>query len=248
MPPNLSKNVLYTSFRHQYRFYFKPLQYNQFKMSESKQYKSLFVMCSELRSEIKNLCDKLKILRESKSSCQHECNLNTVQEENEDDLCENHNQEIFDNISTDMNNIIESVDQANDYTEREASRLDKDLSEVKKHVKELESSKPQLNALSEESKADHKCPASQNAAEVASHITVLLSQTDYLKSSRDLHKQMIKNLELEVSQIRSVRARPQYQFNHHQFRGHRPRICYNCRRPGHEARNCRRPNPRMPRQ
>ena len=28
-------------------------------------------------------------------------------------------------------------------------------------------------------------------------------------------------------------------------RGHRPRICYNCRRPGHEARNCDKPNPRM---
>ena len=75
-------------------------------------------MCSELRSEIKNLRDEMKILRESKSSCQHECNLNTVQEENEEELCENPNQEIFDNISTDMNNIIESVDQANDYTER----------------------------------------------------------------------------------------------------------------------------------
>ena len=99
--------------------------------------------------------------------------------------------------------------------EREVSRLDKDLSEVKKHVKELESSKPQLNALSEESKADHKCPASQKAAEMATHITILLSHTDNLRSSRDLHKQQMKNIESELSQICSVGAKPQLKFYHH---------------------------------
>ena len=74
-------------------------------MSESKQYKSLFIMCSELRAEIKSLRQEMKDLRESKSSCQHECNVNAVEDEDEE-ICENPNQEIFDNISTDMNNIV----------------------------------------------------------------------------------------------------------------------------------------------
>ena len=36
---------------------------------------------------------------------------------------------------------------------------------------------------------------------------------------------------------------PRNRYNH--FRGPQPSICYNCRRPGHEARNCDKPNPRM---
>ena len=210
-------------------------------MSESKQYKSLFIMCSELRAEIKNLRDEMKILRESKSSCQHECNVNAIHEEDEEELLENPNQEIFDNISTDMNNIIESVDQANEYTEREVARLDINLSEIKEHVKELEAVKPQVHALSE-----HKCPAIKKADEMASHIAILFTQTEYLKASRDFNKRQIKNMEYEIGHIRSVQEKSPHQFNNYQFRIRRPRICYNCRRPGHEARNCHQPNPRMP--
>ena len=138
-------------------------------MSESKQYKSLFIMCSELRAEIKSLRQEMKDLRESKSSCQHECNVNAVEDEDEE-ICENPNQEIFDNISTDMNSIIESVDQTNDYREREVARLDIDLSEIKEHVKELEAVKPQLNTLSE-----HKCPTIKKADEMAKHIAIIFT-------------------------------------------------------------------------
>ena len=127
-------------------------------------------------------------------------------------------------------------------TQREVARLDIDLSEIKEHVKELEAVKPQVNTLSE-----HKCPASQKADEMANHIAIIFTQTEYLKSSRDLNKKQIKNIEYEISHIRSVQTKPPYQFNSYQFRVHRPRICYNCRRPGHEAKNCRQPNPRMPR-
>ena len=208
-------------------------------MSESKQYKSLFIMCSELRAEIKSLRQEMKELRESKSSCQHEASANAIDEDEE--LLENPNQEIFDNISTDMNNIIESVDKANDYTEREVARLDIDLSEIKEHVKELEAVKPQVHTLSE-----HKCPAIEKTDEMASHIAILFTQTEYLKSSRDLNKKQIKNIEYEVNHIRSVQEKFPHQFNNYQFRIPRPRICYNCRRPGHEARNCHQPNPRMP--
>ena len=208
-------------------------------MSESKQYKSLFIMCSELRAEIKSLRQEMKELRESKSSCQHEASAYAIDEDEE--LLENPNQEIFDNISTDMNNIIESVDKANDYTEREVARLDIDLSEIKEHVKELEAVKPQVHTLSE-----HKCPAIEKTDEMASHIAILFTQTEYLKSSRDLNKKQIKNIEYEVNHIRSVQEKFPHQFNNYQFRIRRPRICYNCRRPGHEARNCHQPNPRMP--
>ena len=219
-------------------------------MSESKQYKSLFKMCSALQKEVEELKSVISKLCETKMSCQHECSVNVVHEdEEEEELCANPNQEIFDRISTDMNSIIESIDAANDYTEKEVARLDIDLREIKQHVKELVVSKesvvPQLNALSEDSTAVHKCQANQKADEMASHIAIILTQTDYLKSSRDLHKQMLKNLQIEVDHISSVRARHQHNFSSHQFRGHRPRLCYNCRRPGHEARNCRKPNPRM---
>ena len=202
----------------------------------------MFIMCSALQKEVEGLKSIIKQLSETKISCQHECNVNTVHEEDEEELLENPNQEIFDNISTDMSNLIDSVDKANEYTEREVARLDIDLSEIKEHVQELEAVKPQVHTLSE-----HKCPASNKADEMASHITILFSQTEYLKSSRDLNKQQIKNIEYEISHIRSVQTKPPHQFNSYQFRVHRPRICYNCRRPGHEAKNCRQPNPRMPR-
>ena len=57
----------------------------------------------------------------------------------------------------------------------------------------------------------------------------------------------IKALEASVSQGRTfsvLRSQPSHQ-RYEQFRGRRPRICYNCRKPGHEARNCDKPNPRM---
>ncbi len=57
----------------------------------------------------------------------------------------------------------------------------------------------------------------------------------------------IKAMEASMSQGRTfsvLRSQPSHQ-RYEQFRGRRPRICYNCRKPGHEARNCDKPNPRM---
>ena len=156
-------------------------------MSESKQYKSLFIMCSELRAEVKSLREEMKIIRESK--CQHEATASAVQGD-EGELCENPNQEIFNQISADVNRLSEDIDKANEYTGSEVARLDIDLDEVKK----LEAVKPQVNTLGE-----HKCPAGHKIG--------------YLNSYKDLHALQIKNIELELDQLSSVRARPQNQSN-----------------------------------
>ena len=75
---------------------------------------------------------------------------------------------------------------------------------------------------------------------------------EHVKSAEVKHKttvSKIKALESSVSKpgrafaVQSHRTRPRYRYD--QFRGPRPRICYNCRKPGHEARNCDKPNPRM---
>ena len=73
---------------------------------------------------------------------------------------------------------------------------------------------------------------------------------DHVKSAEIKHKtsvSKIKALESSVVQGKtfSVRRRQPNHQRYYQFRGHRPRICYNCRKPGHEARNCDKPNPRM---
>ena len=65
---------------------------------------------------------------------------------------------------------------------------------------------------------------------------------DHVKLGEDRHVitvQKIKALEANVLQERSVRRSKPCQFRD------QPRICYNCRRPGHEARQCNRPNPRL---
>ncbi len=73
---------------------------------------------------------------------------------------------------------------------------------------------------------------------------------DHVKSAEVKHKisvSKIKALEASVSQGKTFsvhRSQPSHQ-RYYQFRGLRPRICYNCRKPGHEARNCNKPNPRM---
>ena len=73
---------------------------------------------------------------------------------------------------------------------------------------------------------------------------------DHVKSAEVKHKtsvSKIKALESSVFQGRAFSVRksqPSHQ-RYYQFRGHRPRICYNCRKQGHEARNCDKPNPRM---
>ena len=74
---------------------------------------------------------------------------------------------------------------------------------------------------------------------------------EHVKSAEIKHKTTvtkIKALEDSVKPgrafaVKSHHVRPSYRYN--QFRGPRPRICYNCRKPGHEARNCNMPNPRM---
>ena len=73
---------------------------------------------------------------------------------------------------------------------------------------------------------------------------------EHVKSAEIKHKtsvSKIKALESSVFQGRafSVNRRQPNHHRYNQFRGHRPRICYNCRKPGHEARNCDKPNPRM---
>ena len=78
--------------------------------------------------------------------------------------------------------------------------------------------------------------------EVARLETDLCEVRDHVKLGEDRHVitvQKIKALEANVLQERSVRRSKPYQFRD------RPRICYNCRRPGHEARHCNRPNPRL---
>jgi seryl-tRNA synthetase len=73
---------------------------------------------------------------------------------------------------------------------------------------------------------------------------------DHVQSTEVKHKTSVSKinaLEAAVSQGRTfsvLRSQPSHK-RYHQFRGHRPRICYNCRKPGHEARNCDKPNPRM---
>ena len=75
---------------------------------------------------------------------------------------------------------------------------------------------------------------------------------EHVKTAEVKHKTTvvkIKALEASVGKpgrafsLQTHHVRPHYRYD--QFRGPRPRICYNCRKPGHEARNCDKPNPRM---
>ena len=74
---------------------------------------------------------------------------------------------------------------------------------------------------------------------------------EHVKSAEVKHKTTVSKIKALETSVKPGRAfsvqthhfRPQYRY--HQFKGPRPRICYNCRKPGHEARNCDKPNPRM---
>ena len=60
------------------------------------------------------------------------------------------------------------------------------------------------------------------------------------------HNILLKlNLSLFPYKRLKVKKVKLFWYRYNQFRGSRPRICYNCRKTGHEARNCDRPNPRM---
>ena len=75
---------------------------------------------------------------------------------------------------------------------------------------------------------------------------------DHIKSAEVKHKTTVTKIKALEAAVKPGRAfsvqthhiRPQYRYKN-QFRGPRPRICYNCRKQGHEARNCDMPNPRM---
>ena len=75
---------------------------------------------------------------------------------------------------------------------------------------------------------------------------------EHVKSAEVKHKTTVTKIKALEAAAKPGRAfsvqthhiRPQYRYKN-QFRGPRPRICYNCRKQGHEARNCDMPNPRM---
>ena len=142
------------------------------KMTKDKELKALFIMCSDLKKEVKELRAELKELRENRESY------------------------IPKAVVENMETLSNSVNDANNYTEEEIARLETDLCEVRDHVK-----------LGEDR-----------------HVITV---------------QKIKALEANMLHECSVKRSKPYQFRD------RPRICYNCRRPGHEARHCNRPNPRL---
>ena len=74
---------------------------------------------------------------------------------------------------------------------------------------------------------------------------------EHVKLAEIKHKTTVSKIKAPESTVVSpgrafsVRSHQPPRNRYNQFRGHRPCICYNCRRPGHEARNCDKPNPRM---
>ena len=134
--------------------------------------------------------------------------------------------------------------------------LKKEVEELRAEVKALRDARhapkqmlESMNHLSE----DIESAVDFQVKEIARLETDLNEVREHVKveeGSRRITVQKIKALETAVYngkgkvfsvQNSSRHQKPQYN-RPHQFR---ERICYNCRRPGHEARNCNKPNPRL---
>ena len=125
--------------------------------------------------------------------------------------------------------------------------LKKEVAELRAEVKELrenkESNIPQVVVENLSVLSEDVIWTKDFAIEEVTRLDYDLREVrDHVKLGEDRHVitvQKIKALEANVLQERSVKRSNPYQFRD------RPRICYNCRRPGHEARHCNRPNPRL---
>ena len=152
-------------------------------MTKDKELKALFVMCSDLKAQVKALSEEVKALREARTAPEK--------------------------ILESIHQINEDITYTGKYAEKHITRLGADIEEIREHVQEHE----------EWRKAAIK-------RVVAIEDNVLKGKANYVRSNMPERFQQRQH------------QRPVH------IRQRRERVCYNCRKPGHEARQCQKPNPR----
>ena len=152
-------------------------------MTKDKELKALFIMCSDLKAQVKALSEEVKALREAR----------------------NDPEKILERVSQ----LSEDLTYTGKYAEKHITRLGENINEIREHVQEHEEWRE------------------------AAVKRVVALEADMLKGKAN-----------SVRSNRPERVKQEQYRRQRQYRQRRERICYNCRKPGHEARQCDRPNPR----
>ena len=162
-------------------------------MNKENEVKALFVLCQDLKAQVKNLTEKVEALSEVQTTSNCNCS-----------------KEIYE-IQVEITDLV-------DFQIEESAKADKELDLVDKAMDRLFSRTNDLrnNQMTLESKV--KMLSAPQAHSISVNRT---AQPQFTKSNQ------------------SQRTRPD------QFR-RQVRICYNCKKPGHFAASCTKPNPRQP--
>ena len=157
-------------------------------MNSASEIQALFVLCQDLKEQVKILTDKVNALSEaqiSSVSC----------------IC-----------SKDITDIQEEITDLVDFQIEESAKSNKELDLVDKAMDRL------------------------------------FSRTNDLKANQEKLEARMKKV-LSEPQANSISVKrvgqPQFAKSNPNKSSRRPRICYNCRGPGHMAANCHKPNPRL---
>ena len=163
-------------------------------MTKDKEMKSLFIMCSELKQQVKDLTAQVRILSEAKSKCK----------------------------VVHQGNCTEQINKLNAHTGKQYEQIGEVIAQVLGQTDALERSVKDITQKQDNSKNLLNRLCKETSISVA-HIKALEAKA-------------VRN----PAQANFVRASKTVHGNF------RPRICYNCRKPGHLAAMCSRPNPRRP--
>ena len=154
-------------------------------MADKKAMNALFIMCTALKKEVEELRAEVKELHESRETF------------------------VPRPVAESVLTLTNVYNDAIEYSEKEVTRLETDIDEIREHVKEHEEWRK------------------------AAVERVVALETNVLKGKANSVRPNIPE-----------RFQQKYHRKPVQVRQRRERLCYNCRKPGHEARQCNKPNPR----
>ena len=183
-------------------------------MTKDKELKALFLLCQDLKGQVKLLTDKVETLSEARPTasgcCKHCKNIKAIQEEIENHIAFNAKEIATVNSELDqVNNNIEDIALRTDELE------DNQTGQIKFNMMLQDKVAVQVDKLLELEVRIRKPQVPAQSFSVSRQKPPEFSRSD------------------RRSRPTQVRWSP------------RPRVCYNCRKAGHLARNCHKPNPRL---
>ena len=190
-------------------------------MTKDKEMKAVFIMMQEMKTKISKLEDQIKYLSENKQNspgcCKHCKAIEEVQEEIENHITFNANE--IANVNSELDQVNKSIEE---WSHRTDELEENQMSQIKFNIMLQNKVAIQVDKLLE---LEVRVRKPQMQAQTFS--VTRQKPPEFARSSQSQRSRPIQVRWNRAPQIKKVR------------------LCYNCRKEGHLAKVCNKPNPRL---